>query len=358
MTAQLQQHRAMPIAAGLVSLIFLTGFALMPLHWVSVGAPWASLLVAFVAIPLIDLWVGPPRKRSERPQTVNRFISIARWLPRVQLLLQSVLLIQAVRIAPSLSWGELLVFGIAVGTVTGGLGITVAHELAHRASSLDRIIAKALLVMVGYGHFVIEHVRGHHVRVATPEDPATAPRGMSVYRFIVRSVVGSFAHAWRLEAMRLQHQGRSAWSAANWTLTGSVLAVALLVLAAWVGGVKAATLFAFQAAWAVVLLEVINYIEHYGLQRRPVGDRYEAVGAEHSWNADFTISNWILFNLQLHADHHANMQRPYEELRSVPTAPQLPAGYPAMTLLALIPPAWFAVMDHRIPVRSWATYAP
>lgn len=342
----------MPIAAGLVGLIFLTAFALLPLHWVSIGAPWASLLVAFVAIPLIDIWVGAPRRGLRPPVTVQRYTEIARWLPRVHLLLQSILLVQAVRIAPSLSWGELLVFGIAVGTVTGGLGITVAHELAHRASPLDRIIAKALLVMVGYGHFVVEHVRGHHVRVATPDDPATAPRGMSVYRFIVRSVVGSFMHAWRLEAIRLQHQGRSAWSAANWTLTGSVLAVVLLVLAAWVGGAKAASLFAFQAAWAVVLLEVINYIEHYGLQRQRAGERYEPVREEHSWNADFTFSNWILFNLQLHSDHHANMQRPYEQLRSVPTAPQLPAGYPAMTLLALIPPAWFAVMDHRIPRQS------
>jgi len=342
----------MSIAAGLVGLIILTAFALLPLHWVSVGAPWVSLLIAFVAIPLIDAWVGPPRRSSPLPATRARFDAIARWLPRVHLLLQSTLLIQAVRIAPSLSWSELFVFAVAVGTVTGGLGITVAHELAHRASPVDRIIAKALLVMVGYGHFVVEHVRGHHVRVGTPEDPATAPRGMSVYRFIVRSVIGSFAHAWRLEAMRLLHDGRSAWSTANWTLTGSVLAVVLLVLAAWIGGAKAASLFALQAGWAIVLLEIINYIEHYGLQRKRAGDRYEAVREDHSWNADFTVSNWILFNLQLHSDHHANMQRPYEQLRSVPTAPQLPAGYPAMTLLALLPPAWFAVMDRRIAARS------
>ncbi|MBA2548948.1 MAG: alkane 1-monooxygenase [Burkholderiaceae bacterium] len=342
----------MSIAAGLVGLLFLTAFSLLPLHWVSVGAAWVSLLIAFVAIPLLDAWVGPPRRASPPSGTRARFDVIARWLPRVHLLLQSTLLIQAVCIAPSLSWSELFVFGVAVGTVTGGLGITVAHELAHRASLLDRIIAKALLVMVGYGHFVVEHVRGHHVRVGTPEDPATAPRGMSVYRFIVRSVIGSFVHAWRLEAMRLQHDGRSAFSAANWTLTGSVLAMVLLVLAAWIGGAKAASLFAFQAGWAIVLLEIINYIEHYGLQRKRAGDRYEAVREGHSWNADFTVSNWILFNLQLHSDHHANMQRPYEQLRYAPMAPQLPAGYPAMTLLALIPPAWFAVMDRRIAAHS------
>ncbi len=338
----------MSIFAGLGAIVFLVAFTLLPLHWVSVGAPWVPLLVAFVAIPLIDAWVGAPRQTPASP-AARGAVRWARWIPRLQLIVQSILLIQAVRIAPSLSWSELLVFGLAVGTITGGVGITIAHELTHRASRIDRVFAKALLVSVGYGHFVVEHVRGHHVRVGLPEDPATAPRGMSVYRFIARSVVGSFRHAWRLEAMRLEHEHRSPWSLRNWVLTGSLLSVALLLLAAVFGGAKAASLFALQAAWAVVLLEIINYIEHYGLRRQRVGSCHEAVRAEHSWNADYVVSNWLLFNLQLHSDHHANMRRPYEQLCSVPSAPQLPAGYPTMTLLALVPPAWFAVMDRRLP---------
>lgn len=198
-----------------------------------------------------------------RPASASFF----RWIPRIQLVVQTVLLFQAVRIAPSLSWSELVVFGFAVGLITGGVGITIAHELTHRASRMDRVVAKALLVSVGYGHFTVEHVRGHHVRVGTPDDPATAPRGMSVYRFVVRSVLGSFRHAWRLEAMRLEHEGRSPWSLRNWVLTGTLLSVLLLATATAFGGLKAACLFSLQAAWAVVLLEVINYIEHYGLQR-------------------------------------------------------------------------------------------
>ncbi|MGZ8274719.1 MAG: alkane 1-monooxygenase, partial [Burkholderiaceae bacterium] len=251
-----------------------------------------------------------------------------------------------------LPMGQLIVFAVAVGTVTGGIGITIAHELGHRASRLDRAIAKALLVSVAYGHFFVEHVRGHHVRVATPEDPATAPRGMSVYRFIVRSVVGSFAHAWRLEGMRLHRTGRSAWHFSNWVLTGSLLWVALLGAAWWAAGANAALLFALQSVWAFVLLEIINYVEHYGLQRRRVDGRYEPVREGHSWNADFTVSNWVLFNLQLHSDHHAHMNKPFEQLRTIATAPQLPAGYPAMVLLALVPPLWFAVMDSRVPVAA------
>lgn len=335
----------MPLAATFGSVLFLAAFALLPLYWVSVGAPWVPLLVSFIAIPLIDAWVGPPRTTHSG----GGVLPLVRYIPRMQLIVQTILLVQAARIAPSLGWDELAVFGVAIGTVTGGIGITVAHELTHRPARIDRLIAKALLVSVGYGHFVVEHVRGHHVRVGTPDDPATAPRGMSVYRFIVRSVLGSFRHAWRLEAMRLQHERRSPWSLRNWVLTGSLLSMLLLATAAYFGGAKAAFVLSLQAAWAVTLLEIINYIEHYGLQRRIIGGRYEPVREEHSWNANYAVSNWLLFNLQLHPDHHTHVQRPFEQLRSIASAPQLPAGYPTMTMLALVPPAWFAVMDRRLP---------
>ena len=332
------------VVAGLGSVLLLAAFALLPLYWVNIGAPWVPLIVTFMAIPIIDAWVGPPRPHYD-PKTL-RFV---RYVPRLQVIVQAALLVQAVQIAPSLQWRELMIFSAAVGTVTGGIGITVAHELAHRAGRVDRLMAKALLVSVGYGHFVVEHVRGHHVRVGTPEDPATAPRDMSVYRFIVRSVLGSFGHAWRLEAMRLGHQGRSPWSLSNWVLTGSLLSIVLLAIAAFFGGAKAASLMLLQAAWAVVLLEIINYIEHYGLSRRRIGASYEPVREGHSWNANYAVSNWLLFNLQLHPDHHTNVQRSFEQLRSSASAPQLPAGYPTMVLLALVPPAWFAVMNRRLP---------
>lgn len=331
--------------AALFGTAFLVFFMLSPLHWVALGMPWITLVITFLLIPLLDAAVGAP---GPGPRSAPAF---ARWIPRLQLPLQIVLLVQAVRIAPQLEWGQLVVFALAVGTVTGSLGITIAHELGHRSSRLDRFIAKALLVTVCYGHFFVEHVRGHHVRVATPEDPATAPRGMSVYRFIVRSVIGSYLHAWKLEAMRLERKGRRAWPE-NWVLVGTMLSLALAVAAGWAAGVHGVALFVLQAAWAFVLLEIVNYIEHYGLRRRRLDGKYEPVREEHSWNADFTVSNWILFNLQLHSDHHAHMERPYEALRTVPGAPQMPAGYPAMVLLALVPPLWFATMDPRVPVAA------
>jgi alkane 1-monooxygenase len=329
-------------ALGVALLAF---FAAMPLVGLHLGAPWASLAISFALIPLLDAWVGRAKPRVTPPPP----IPFVRWIPRLQLPLQAALLAGAVAVAPTLSWGTLIVLALAVGSVTGGLGITIAHELGHRASRLDRAIAKALLVMVCDGTFHVEHIRGHHVRVGTPEDPATAPRGMSLYRFLVRSVVGSFVHAWRLEALRLAQKGRSPWHLSNWALAGSLLSLALLVVCAIAGGAKGAALFTLQAVWAIVLLETINYIEHYGLQRDRVGDRFEPVREVHSWDADFTVSNWVLFNLQLHADHHANMRKPFEQLSSSRDAPQLPAGYPAMVLAAWLPPLWFALMNPRIP---------
>ena len=334
-----------------LAVLLLGFFAVMPLVGLHVGAPWISLAISFLLIPLLDAWVGRPKSHTVPPPP----IPMVRWIPRLQLPLQAALLVAAVAAAPELEWGMLVVFALAVGSVTGALGITIAHELGHRASRLDRAIAKALLVSVCDGTFYVEHIRGHHVRVGTPDDPATAPRGMSAYRFIVRSVVGSFMHAWRLEAMRLAQRGRSPWHPANWALTGTLLSLGLLAVCWFVAGAKGAALFVLQAAWAIVLLETINYIEHYGLARRCVDGRYEPVRAAHSWDANFIVSNWVLFNLQLHADHHEHVRKPFDELRAVNDAPQLPAGYPAMVLAAWLPPLWFALMDPRIPQLSRTT---
>lgn len=332
----------MTSAVGLLAFLF--AFTTMPLVWAQLGMAWMTLVVTFIAIPLLDALLGPPRNNvfAATPS------ALARWLPRSQLLFQILLLAGATRMAPDLDMSSLLMLALAVGTATGGIGITVAHELGHRASMLDRAIARLLLASVLYAHFQVEHIRGHHVRVATAEDPATAPRGMHVYRFVVRSVLGGFVHACRLEALRLQQRGQAAWSPANQVLAGLLVSAVIGAACFVLGGAMGLVLFLLQAAWAVVLLEIVNYIEHYGLRRRREGARYEPVSIGHSWNADFAASNWFLLNLQLHSDHHAHMARPYEQLRTQREAPQLPAGYPAMVLLALVPPLWFRVMNRRL----------
>jgi alkane 1-monooxygenase len=336
---------------ALCGLVLLAAFTLMPLYWLAAGWPWMPLVVTFALIPLLDWAVGAARR--DRPHGLQRLPShLARWLPRAQLPLQAMLLVGAVQAAPHQGPADLLWLMLAVGTVTGGMGITVAHELGHRPGRLDRWLARLLLVSVAYGHFYVEHNRGHHARVATPEDPASAPRGMNVYRFILRSVTGGLVHAWRLEAMRLQAGGRAVWHLSNWVLGGSLLSL-LIALAAWLAaGPAGVALWIGQAIGAFVLLEIVNYIEHYGLRRQRSGGRYEAVRPEHSWNADFPVSNWLLFNLQLHSDHHAHVARPFEALRSMPRVPQLPAGYPTMVLVALLPPLWFALMHPRLEAAA------
>lgn len=329
----------------LTSVVLLT---LSPLLWAHWGVAWMTIVISAVAVPLLDAMVGvraPVGFGGLAPR-------LARWIPRVQLPTQAALLVTAASWAQAMSWTEVAVFALAVGTATGGIGITVAHELGHRPSRLDRAIAKALLVSVGYGHFFVEHTRGHHVRVATADDPATAPRGMNVYRFILRSVVLGLVHAWQLESLRMARRGRSAWHPSNWVVTGSLLSAAALLLAGVLLGAKAAALLAGQAVVGVMLLEIVNYIEHYGLRRVFDGQRHEPVQPHHSWNADHTVSNWLLLNLQRHSDHHAHIDRPYESLRTMPTAPQLPAGYPTMVLVALLPPLWRAVIDSRLPAET------
>jgi alkane 1-monooxygenase len=205
-------------------------------------------------------------------------------------------------------------------------------------------------------HFAIEHVRGHHARVATDADPASARLGQSLYAFVPRSILRQFLSAWTLESQRLSRTGRRVWSLRNEMLVGLLLqAVWLAGIAALFGpGVMAA--FVAVAVIAVVLLETVNYVEHYGLRRALGADgRPEPVRAHHSWNSDHVVSRALLFELPRHTDHHMNGGRPYQTLRSVSGAPQLPAGYPAMVMLALLPPLWSRVMDPRVAAVGTAS---
>jgi alkane 1-monooxygenase len=229
-----------------------------------------------------------------------------------------------------------MLFTLSVGLATGGAGITIAHELGHKRPALDRLLSRVLLVTVAYGHFTVEHNRGHHVRVATPEDPASARYGEAFWAFLPRTLAGSLAHAWALDRREVL------WS---WAAT---LAIAAALGAA--GGPLAVAFFIGQAAMAVTLLEAVNYIEHYGLARRRLADgRYERPAARHAWDAYEWLSNSFLVHLQRHADHHLNPMRSYAALQPQADSPKLPMGYPGMVPLAFVPPLWFAVMNPRVP---------
>lgn len=236
----------------------------------------------------------------------------------------------------------------ALGSVTG-IGIANAHELGHKREVVETWLARVVLSFTGYGHFYVEHNRGHHVRVATPEDPASARLGESFYRFWPRSAFGGMVSGWRLESHRLRLRGHRALGPRNEVLTAWLMTPVLFGALAVALGPGVLVLLLGQAVWGFTLLEIVNYVEHYGLLRQRIdGGRYEKVNHRHSWNSNALMTNVFLLHLQRHSDHHAYPLRRYHVLRSFADSPQLPAGYATMILAALVPPLWRRVMDHRV----------
>jgi len=315
---------------------------------------WLGPIVVLVVVPLLDLAVG--LDRSNPPDDVLEALENDRYYRRITYLFLPIQYAGFVVALWMIANGDLTLadkIGLAttIGTV-GGIGINTAHELGHKKESHERWLSKVALAQSFYGHFYIEHNRGHHVRVATPEDPASSRVGESIYEFWPRTVVGSLRSAWRLEkrryARRNQHPFRIGNDVVNAWLMSVVLWGAML---AWLGPAILPFLL-IQAVVGFSLLEVVNYMEHYGMLRQKVGladrRRYERVDPSHSWNSNNVATNVLLYHLQRHSDHHANPTRRYQTLRDFEESPVLPTGYAGMIVLALFPPLWRRVMDKRV----------
>lgn len=248
-----------------------------------------------------------------------------------------------------LPWYSWLITVITCGTLMGALGLAISHELGHKKNWLSRKLGLVQAALVGYGHFSVEHNRGHHRHVATPEDPASSQLGESIYRFMFRELPGAFFRAWDLECDRLDRLKKSPWSLDNDIIQGGLITVLVYgSLIAWLGP-KVIPALAVMIPWGAFQLTSANYIEHYGLQRLKLANgRYEPCRPHHSWNSNLIASNVITFHLQRHSDHHANPTRGYQSLRNFEELPTLPTGYLGMFLIAYIPPLWFAVMDKRV----------
>lgn len=245
-----------------------------------------------------------------------------------------------------------LFFGM--GVISGTIGINYSHELMHQKDKLERWLADLLLAMVLYSHFRSEHLRVHHIYVGTPRDPVTARYNEGFHRFFPRVLINCHRSAWQAEVAMLARRNLPWYHPANPYWRYLALQAGMVTLALIIGGPEGLALFLWQAAIAVWQLELVNYIEHYGLTRRHLdGGKYEHVLPRHSWNASHTASNWLLINLQRHSDHHYKPDRRFPLLQShdESDAPQLPYGYPAMTAIAMIPPLWRRVMNPR--VRAW-----
>ena len=322
------------------------------------GGWWSYevIVVAFVVIPILEL-ILPRDERNisesrEKELLGNRLYDYFLYLMvPVQYAILGYLLhrVSTDALAPY----EIIGMTLSMGVQCGAIGINVAHELGHRQSRFERFLAKALLLSSLYMHFIVEHNRGHHKHVATPADPATARLGEPVYLFWLRSITGSFRSAWNIERRRLSRLDRPVWSLRNDMMIYLLVEAALVVLVYVLFGWLPLLVFLGAALMGILLLETVNYIEHYGLQRRETAPgRYERVQPWHSWNSDHTLGRIMLFELTRHSDHHYKASRKYQILRHLPQCPQLPTGYPGAMMLSLLPPLWFRMVDPLVKQQS------
>lgn len=241
----------------------------------------------------------------------------------------------------------------SLGVLCGVFGINVGHELGHRKDNMSQLLAKLLLLSSLYMHFYIEHNRGHHRRVSTEQDPASARYGEHLYQFWLRSMIFSYISAWKLEFKRLRKQGLQPWSPYNEMMSFQLIQLALLLAMGYWFGWFATGLFTAAALMGILLLETVNYIEHYGLTReKSYNGHYEKVQPHHSWNSNHVIGRLMLFELSRHSDHHYKASKKYQLLEHHPHSPQMPTGYPGMMILALCPPLWFGLMHPRMQIRQ------
>jgi alkane 1-monooxygenase len=343
---------------GFFSALILPTLLFLGMQW---GGPflWMIHIFVFLLVPLMDYVIQkdtanvPAAEVSESMKAqFYKLITFVWVYVQLAVLILGFYVVSTQELS-MISW---IAFTTGMALITGGIGITVAHELGHRTERIEQIYSKILLMTVCYMHFFIEHNRGHHVRVATPEDPATSRKGETFYGFWWRSVTQGYLSSWHLEAERLKKKGQRFWSLSNQMIWFQILPLLFITffsgLFSYLGGRlvwEVPAFFFIQSILGFSLLELVNYLEHYGMQRKrlPSG-QYEKVTPLHSWNASQLVSNFLLFQLQRHSDHHASAHKRYQVLDHNEDSPQLPAGYSAMIILACIPPLWFAVMDPRL----------
>ena len=317
---------------------------------------WWAVIVIQGIVPLLDAPLGRAVTRFSRDEQTalacDRMLRVVPWVCGVVWLSTLGWAISVVPQVMQLPGLHIAGFVVSLGIVGGIMAINVGHELIHRNYKAERFFGGVLLASVGYGAFKVEHVRGHHLRVGTADDPATARLDETAYAFLPRAILGTYRHAWQLEVDRLARTGTKGFAALagnealRWTLLTGALATAALV---WSGG-AALAVFLLAALIAIIELELVDYIEHYGLSRTTnASGALLPVRYEHSWDYSGWVTNAILINLQRHSDHHAHGGRAFGALNSHLEAPQLPANYATMIKIALIPPLFRRIIHPRLP---------
>ncbi len=325
------------------------------LVWISFqNTGWVTfvpLIFSFGLIPLLELAFKPNDKNlSEEEEKVIAKDPIFDFQIYLMVPIQWFLLYTFIISFSQLGLSTVDVIGriSAMGLMCGVIGINVAHELGHRKTWYEQLMAKSLLLTSLYMHFFIEHNKGHHRNVSTKEDPSSARYGETLYGFWVRSVVFAYLSAWKLEMEKLKKKGKGFFSLSNEMIIFQLLQIGLTLGIGVYFGWVIMGYFIAAAVIGFLLLETVNYIEHYGLERDKRGNTYERVMPHHSWNSDHLVGRVILFELSRHSDHHYIASRKYQILRHIDESPQMPTGYPGMMLMSTIPPLWFSIMNKRI----------
>ena len=333
-------------------------FPLLPLYFISVYLRTGQeaifvvpLIVSYVIIPLLDWMIGTDS--SNPPEEIVPLLEedkYYRYLTFLTVPMHFIVLIACAWLVGThtLSFTAIFLVAIMAGGYSG-IGINTAHELGHKNTWIEQLLAKIVLAVPAYGHFTVEHNSGHHVKVSTPEDPASSRMGESIYSFAVREIPETFNRAWLIETKRLEKLKKPALSFQNQIIQSYALSLLLQGSLVLIFGVQLIAFLAIHNIWAWLQLTSANYIEHYGLLRaKKSNGRYERCKPHHSWNTNYVLSNVVLFHLERHSDHHAYPARRYQSLRNFDDIPELPNGYFGMYLCAYIPKLWFKIMDHRL----------
>jgi alkane 1-monooxygenase len=313
---------------------------------------WLALLYAWVCIPLVELLQPPDNKNmdlaEEEMAKKDKLYDFVLYSMVILLYFMLVIFLHSMQEHGLTKW-DIIARVVTMGMLCGTFGINIGHELGHRANRYEQLLAKASLLTSLYTHFFIEHNKGHHKNVATKEDPGSARLGEALYPFYIRTIVYSYISAWKIANNDTKKKGDAVISLHNEMLVLQLLQVGFVGMIFLIFGWKIALYYLLAAVIGILLLETVNYIEHYGLSRKEISEgKYERAMPQHSWNSDHVIGRLMLFELSRHSDHHYRASRKYQILRHHEDAPQMPTGYPGMMILSLFPPLWFYVLHRQM----------
>ena len=312
---------------------------------------YLAVIFTFVFIPVLEIIVRKSNEKYTDEEKKNRNLD-----PFFDLLLYlnipivfGIFFFSLEKLALASSVYDIIGIILSASIVMATNGINVGHELGHRKSLIARTCSKLLYLPCQYMHFYIEHNFGHHINVATPEDPATARYKQTVYSFWITSVIRTYVSAWEIQLKLLKVSKKSFFSIKNDMIFYTLFQLSFLVFIYYNFGLYLTLLSIVMSIVSFLFLETINYVEHYGLLRKkePSG-RYERVKPHHSWNSNHTIGRIVLYELTRHSDHHFKSSKKYQVLESLDECPHLPHGYPTSILISLIPPLWFSIMNPLV----------